>query len=479
MRAREQQASDRRLDSWKEIAAFFGRDERTVKRWEKERALPVHRLPGGARSGVFAYATELSEWLKDPVPAESVPPEENSGEGVAVGNGSLGNVVPKMKLSPTLVRTPAIPATSSKFHVARILGLIVAILLGFIILKHQIPRSPTSASARNNAAVARRPNPEAEELYLKGRYFWNKRTPEDLNKAVDLFTQAIVRDPSYAQAYVGLADCYNLLREYSVMPATEAYPRAFAAAQKAVELDNQSSAAHASLAFVLFYGKWDVSNAEQEFKRAIDLDPNNAVAHHWYATYLMTIRRFPESLTEIERAQALDPTSTSILADKGNALFLAGRRDEAVTLLKQMEVTEPAFLSPHLYLRDLYLAEADYPNFVAESRKDALLLHDNAALAITASAERGLTAGGAKVMFENMLQTQKKYYAQGLVPPTAIARTCALLGNKDEAVQYLKIAYDQHDELLLSVKNYPALNSLHQDSAYRDLLTRMNLPIEN
>ena len=115
-------------------------------------------------------------------------------------------------------------------------------------------------------------SPEAEELYLKGRYFWNKRTPEDLNKALDLFTQAIVRDPGYAQAYVGLADCYNLLREYSVMPPNEAYPRALAAAKKAVELDDNSAEAHNSLAFATFYWTWDAATAEREFKRAIAVE---------------------------------------------------------------------------------------------------------------------------------------------------------------------------------------------------------------
>jgi hypothetical protein len=184
-------------------------------------------------------------------------------------------------------------------------------------------------------------------------------------------------------------------------------------------------------------------------------------------------------LTEIERAQALDSASTSILADKGNILFHAGQRDEAITLLKQMEVTEPTFRSPHLYLKVFYLAGKDYPNFLAESRKDAVLLHDDSALAIAAAGEKGFAAGGAKAMFDSMLQIQKKYYVRRLVSPTVLAQTCALLGNNDEALQYLRAAYDQHDEWLISIENYPALNSLHADPAYRDLLARMNLPVEN
>jgi tetratricopeptide (TPR) repeat protein len=492
-----------RLDSWKEIAVFFGRDERTVNRWEKELGLPVHRLPG-TKGRVYAYTDELSAWratprnagavLPDQSPA-SLPAHETSSRRFAVidGQGPVSDGASAATL-PQEPRVPSVPVPAARHSKP---GWVMAALIVLAIFAVMLFRHPNGAPNRVSdprGAAATIPqgssrgvvqasshahNPEAEELYLKGRYYWNKRTPEDLNKAVDYFVQAIVHDPNYAPAYVGLADCYNLLREYTVMPASEAYPRAFAAATKAVELDDQSSAAHASLAFVLFYGKWDAANAELEFRRAIDLDPNNAVAHHWYANCLMTVRRLPESLAEIERAQALDPASTSILADKGNILFQSGRRDEALALLKQMEVTEPSFRSPHLYLKVLYLAEADYPNFLIESRNDALLLQDNAALEITTAAEKGFAAGGAQAMFENMLQEQKKYYAQRLVSPVVVAQTCALLGNKEEALRYLKAAYDQHDELMLSVGSYTALNSLHDQPAYRDLLARVNLPVEN
>ena len=209
-----------------------------------------------------------------------------------------------------------------------------------------LPRASSAPGLAHPAA-----NREAEEFYLKGRYYWEKRTPESLTKAVDSFTQAIVHDPNYAQAYVGLADCYNLLREYTVMPSSEAYPRALAAAKKAVELDAQSSEAHASLAFVSFFGMWDVTTADREFRRAIELDPNNAVAHHWYATYLMCLNRYPESLAELERARELDPASKSVLADKGMLLFNAGQRREGIATLKQMEDNEPDFISPHRFLR--------------------------------------------------------------------------------------------------------------------------------
>jgi len=474
MEAREQQASKRRLDSWKEIAAFFGRDERTVKRWEKERALPVHRVPGGVRSGVFAYAAELSQWLKDPGAAVTESSEQASGAEANVSSGDAIRDAEPVISGQALV--PAIPARSSRFQVARILGLLLAILLGFLILKHQIPRQPTSASATNLAPAAHHPNPEAEDLYLKGRYFWNKRTPEDLNKALDLFTQAIVRDPGYAQAYVGLADCYNLLREYSVMPPGEAYPRALAAAKKAVELDDNSAEAHNSLAFVTFYWTWDAATAEHEFKRAIALNPDYVAAHHWYATFLMANGRCPEAVAEIEKARKIDPSSTPIMADRGYILYRAGESQQGIAVLKQIETREPAFLSPHLYLSNIYVEGKDYPDYFSETKKVAQLRRDPAALAIVNAAERGFAAGGAREMWESMLAAQKKFYLQGAFPAYQLAQTYSQLGEDQEALKYLREAYDKRDAAVVFLSVDHSFDGLRDDPSFRELLARAGQP---
>jgi DNA-binding winged helix-turn-helix (wHTH) protein/tetratricopeptide (TPR) repeat protein len=332
-------------------------------------------------------------------------------------------------------------------------------------------------SSSVNPAPPRSPNPEARDLYLKGRYYWNKRTPEDLNKAVDYFTQAIVHDPGYADAFVGLADSYNLLREYSVMPPSEAFPRALAAAKKAVELDDKSSDAHASVAFVSFFGMWDVKTAEIEFRRALELNPNNAVAHHWYATYLVSLHRLPESLAEIERARALDPSSRSILADKGGILFVAGKDDEAIALLKQMEATEPDFVSPHRYLRYTYLRKKDYPDYLLEFKKEADLLHDGTSLALVHAAEAGYARGSGTTMLESLRQQEKTLYAQGRFSSFLLAETCALLDDKKEALQYLQAAYDQHADGVAQIEGDPFFNNLHNEPAYRELATRIGLPL--
>jgi DNA-binding winged helix-turn-helix (wHTH) protein/tetratricopeptide (TPR) repeat protein len=337
--------------------------------------------------------------------------------------------------------------------------------------------SKTQSASSSNAGLPRHAaNREAEEFYLKGRYYWEKRTPENLNKAVDSFTQAIVHDPGYAPAYVGLADCYNLLREYTVMPASEAYPRALAAAKKAVELDDRSSEAHASFAFVSFFGMWDAPTADQEFRRSIDLNPYNAIAHHWYATYLECLRRYPEALVEIERAQSLEPSSKSVLADKGAILFDAGRQQDAIAVLKQMEENEPDFISPHRYLKFIYLLAADYPLYLQEAKSEALLMHDSSALGVVEATEKGFAAGGGKDLLRTLRWQQTQLYERGLLSPYFLAVTCSLQGNKQEALRYLRIAYDQHADGLFQIETDHALDNLHDEPAFRQLVADVGLP---
>jgi len=479
------QIANLRLDSWKEIAAFFGRDERTVRRWEKERGLPAHRVPGGGRGGVFAYTEELREWLKGRVEELQAAESESIRVvgGNAIGESQLIEVTSTSgtttidgpargpsALAPVSGSRPAV--TSRKSSIVRIVAWIAALvaaaaLVAVLSFGHRQPR--------NKAALAgpRAPKPEAQELYLKGEYHWSKRTPEDLNRAVDYFTQSIVKDPSYAQAYVGLADCYNLLREFSVMPPDEAYPRALAAAQKAVELDDTSAGAHTALAFVTFYWNWDPLAAEREYKRALELDPNFVQAHHWYATFLLTSGRFPEALERIERARKLDPSSTTIQADKAWILFHADRESEAFALLKQLESTDPALATTHQYLAQMYFDRKDYPKFFAESRESAELRHDEAALAVAKAAERGFAARGLNGMREAMLPVQKEMLDRDLGSAYSLAATCALLGKREDALRHLQLAYEKRETGLLYLSHDPDFDTLRDDLAYKEITERV------
>ena len=312
-------------------------------------------------------------------------------------------------------------------------------------------------------------NPAAHDLYLKGTYYWSKRTPESLNQAVDYFTQAIVKDPSYAKAYAGLADCYNLLREYSVMPGSAAWPRAIAAAQKAVELDDSSPEAHASLGFALFYGGLDPSSGEREYRRAIELDYRYPKAHHWYATSLMTIGRLEEAFAEIERARELDPTSPSILSDEGYIFFYQGRTPRAVELLKQVEMVDPSFASPHIYLARIYLHQGDCANYLLEAQRAAELSHDNQALASWAAARKAFAEGGLHRMLEAILQNEESLLRDGHATHYAVAQACVQLDKRQEAIDHLQAAVENRELDILALGQDPLLAPLHGEPRYEDL----------
>jgi tetratricopeptide (TPR) repeat protein len=482
---------NRRLDTWKEIGAFFGRDERTVKRWEVTRGLPVHRVPGAGRANVYANTDELAEWLKgkndtteaetetnpadldretyaeffpepvspDSLSADPLPSERRVGERRSVESGR---------------RSLALWDRWREFRYFAIALLILAALAVVAVLRY----SWSARAARKEATVSQPHaiDPEAEQLYLKGIYYFNKRTPESLNQAVDYFTQAVVRDPQYAEPYVGMADSYNLLREYSIMPPSEAYPRAAAAAKRAIALDDSLSGAHSSLAFVDFYWSWDAPAAQREFKRALDLDPNSVRAHHWYATFLLHLARFPESLEEIEKAQKLDPESKSILADKGLVLLYSGDTDQAIALLKQLEASEPDFLSPHNYLALIYMVQGNWPQYLAESRKSATLLHDEHSLAVVAAGEKGFARGGWHGMLIAILKEQQDLYAKGQERAYKLAQTSALLGDKEQALKDLQNSYLKRDTHLTQLRIDPTMSSLHDEPRFREILAQVGLP---
>ncbi len=477
-------ATNRRLDSWKEIAAFFDRDERTVKRWEKERALPVHRLPGGSRARVFAFTGELERWMHSlgSAAADSVAPAENTAEPVA--GSAVAERVPSAPSIAEVEFGPPPPTRPWKIWLVAAACVLLALLVGgaFFVAHRSyakaLTRSNTTAAASQSArhSSASTGNAEAQELYLQGRYYWDKRTPEDLNKAVDFFTQAVVHDPNYARAYVGLADCYLLLREFATMPAAEAYPRALAAAKKAVELDPSSAEAYASLAFSTFYWSWDAAGAEREFRRSIELNPDYAPAHQWFANVLDTEGRLPEALQEINRAEQLDPASNAILADKALTLVNLGRVDEGVALLKQLEVSQPAFFSTHQYLSYVDYSKGDYQNYVAESLTAATLSHSEQQLAVARAAEQGFKTGGKHGMLVSTLEAQEKLFHQGQMSPFLVAITFVRLGQNEEAMRYLQAALQQHDSNLLVLRGVPDFKPLYSDPRFQKLLAQTGMP---
>jgi tetratricopeptide (TPR) repeat protein len=456
-------SENKRLDSWKEIAAFFGRDERTVKRWEKNRSLPIHRLPGNQRGGVFGYADELTDWLNStPVERETseAPPENQLG---AISRPPEPAFLTEQETPASIV--PPLPRPASAPPRPRRLAILtvsLVLLLAIVVLatRRFSPARATPVPSPGPGHIASLPDRRAVELYLKGRYYWNRRTGESLNRAVDAFTQAIVIDPSYAEAYAGLADTYDLLREYTAMPESEAYPRAIAAATKAVALNDSLAEAHRALAFGLFYWKWEVPEALEEYKKAIRLDPDNAEAHHWYATSLLSLGRPNEALAEIERARALSPASSSILADRALILYHGGEREAGIAALKEMEQADPGFLSPPRYLAEVYFDRGDYVNYLQEAQRAALLSGNPREAALVEAAKQAWQAGGDRKMLEAMAAIQLKAFEQGQASGFQLAKTCLQLGRKKDAIHYFEAAFAGHDAGVFSLREGPITSQL-------------------
>ena len=480
----ENEPSDGRLAGWKEIAAYFGRDDRTVMRWEKDRGLPVRRVPGSGKASVYAYKEELKRWLATTDQLDDPPvlaaagavaerPREATREGVrdAAREGLRDNG----RQNGPVAGGPAGGGKRSSFSRGRWVAIaalvVVAVVVGSVLYGRRMAAPPTAFRVHSKAA-----NPVAEELYLRGLYYWNKRTPDDLQRAADLFVQAIVVDPKFAPAYAGLADSYNLLREYSAMPSESAYPRAKIAAERAIALDDQLAPAHRSLAYVDFYWSWDLEGAQHEFERALALDPVSATTHHWYANCLMQLGRFTEARAHIDRAQELEPTSKAILSDKGLLLWIAGQPEEGVKLLKEIETSDPDFLSPHSYLWHYYLVQGDDRNAIAELRQTAAIAHNAGMSELAGEAERGFQRGGHTGLLQAMLALERQRLARGEQSAFRVAETEAQLGEDSSAIAHLQQAYDTHDNEMTSLRSNVLLRPLHRDTAFRRILTRVGLP---
>ncbi len=477
-----------RLVGWKDIAAYLGKTERTVKRWGASRGLPVYRVPGGAKASVYAFPAELNDWLTsrsttDPEPVESaaVLEEGETLQECAVTRESapsplLNRLASQLSVMPRLRMAVAIIGLAG-------VGLAVAIA-AFSAVGASPPQEfralfakRQSDLASNLAAVSESDKMIARDYYLKGRYEWNQRSPNSLNRALDLFTQAIVHDPGYAQAYAGLADTYDLLREYSTMSEGEAFPRAIAAAKKAVQLDDTLAEAHRALAFAEMYGSWDFNDAEKEFRRAIELDPKDAQARRWFANAFAVPSRYEEALYQLNKAQELDPSSNATLSDKGLLLANAGHTKEAIDLLREVERSAPEFRSPHLYLMRISLASGDYPAFLSEGKSAAEVANDPVLKDVIAAAQAGYKRDGGPGLLKDLYAKQKEYYVAGKLAGTLLAKTCVLMGRKQEALHLLEVAYARHENEVLSCLSHPDLLTLKDDSRYKALVAKIRFPM--
>ncbi|MGC2617386.1 MAG: tetratricopeptide repeat protein, partial [Acidobacteriaceae bacterium] len=460
------------LVSWKEIAVFLNRSESTVKRWERDRGLPVHRIPGGERGGVFAYADELSDWLKGKaleLESEDLGAADQEPAGAEQGGASEGKVEPGPAEVPSRNRRRS-DSLRFRLGVAGIAAAFAgtAIYASFAFgwgswIERHMPAiahmGPASSSRQVVTPVSDADRSAAHDLYLKGRFEWSQRTPDSLNRALDDFTQAIVHDPNDARAYAGLADSYEMLFIYGTRLDDDARDKAMAAAQKSLGLDSSLPEAHRALG----YAMWRALNfpgAEKELNLAIQLDPKDPLAHLWLANVLSSHAKYAECLAEIDKAQELDPASASILAMKGETLYLTGKKEEGIALLNAAVRSEPNLGITHLYLAMIAYDAHNYPAYLresqatADSRDDAWLKDVTAKLSAVYAreGERGLL----RAEFAVQESCAPPLYSWRVLSRTFKAMDCLKLGRPTEALQLLEEA------------------SAHQEKDFEDFRTAYN-----
>jgi DNA-binding winged helix-turn-helix (wHTH) protein/tetratricopeptide (TPR) repeat protein/TolB-like protein len=312
-------------------------------------------------------------------------------------------------------------------------------------------------------------NPAARESYLRGRFYWNRRTEESLHKGIDAFQEAISADPNYALAYSGLADSYVLLASYSGEPVRLANSSARSAALSAVHLDPTLAEPHASLAMIYFYADWDAPAAEQEFQRAIALEPNYATAHHWYALDLASMGRLDQSLYEIRKAEELDPLSPMIATNVGWVLYLQRHYPEAELAFHKVLEMDPNFVRVHTRLGITLMTEKKYKEAIAELQTSLKLANDPYTEGILADA---LAQSGDTVGARRIVARLEKESSQHYVPPFAIALGYIGLGQKDAALDWLQKAAADRTTSMVYMKVDPELDSLQQEPGFKKLLAQ-------
>jgi TolB-like protein/Flp pilus assembly protein TadD len=322
--------------------------------------------------------------------------------------------------------------------------------------------------------IAARPteNTEAHQLYLKGRFFWNKRTGNDLKKSIDYFQQAIAADPNYALAYAGVADGYVWLPGYTVGTPRDCYPKAAAAAKRALELDDTLAEARTSLALAFWLYNFDFSQAIREFQRAIELNPNYAIAHQQYGNNtLSALGRFDEAIAEGKRAVELDPLSLVINADLGTDYYYARRYDEAIAQVRKTLEMDPGFYIAHLGLGQMLDAKGAHDAAIAECQKARALNDDPAVLGVLARAH-GLS--GNKTEAEKILDQLKELSKLRYVAAYSFALVYLGLGNKEEALRWLEQSYqDRAGSDIGYIRVDPLLDPLRGDPRFEALAEKI------
>jgi len=408
-----------RLHGWKAIAAFFGRDERTVKRWEGARGLPIHRIPGGGRAAVWADSAELRRWLAGEPEASAAPVASPRGD-----------------------RRWALAALA-----ATVLGGAAVYLWRGRAADH-----PTGAEAYAD-------DPATQALYMRAVLAWDSRTPNGLAGAVRDLEEVIRRRPDRAEGYAKLADCYLLLREFGVMPEAEAYDRAEAAARRALAIDPEAPSALRALAFIRFWGRADPA-ALSLFEQALAREPQSAQTRHWYANALMARARYREALAQLRQARVLQPADVSLSASEAQARAAAGDMAGARRDIARLAEVYPQSIAVHRSGAWIAMLAGDAAGFLRESEIEAGLRNDPARTAALATVRRAFEAGGAPALFAALAEAEAQARRSGRGNAVMTAYYWALAGDAARARTWLDTARAAHEPDVIFVPQLRQLAAL-------------------
>ncbi|HET7113051.1 MAG TPA: tetratricopeptide repeat protein, partial [Pyrinomonadaceae bacterium] len=317
-------------------------------------------------------------------------------------------------------------------------------------------------------------NPEAYQLNLKGRFYWNKRTPADFKKAITFFEQAIAKDPNYALAYSGLADAYTLLTVYSSEPPRDLMPLAKRAALKALELDDKLAEAHASYGQIVVYYDYELATAEKEYRRALELNPNYATAHQWLAEHLAAVMRSEEAIAEIKRALELDPLSVIMNRLYADILHDARRYDEAIEQYKKTLELDPNFSTAHYFLGRAYEAQGKYDQAVAQYATAGRV--SGWPPETVAALNEVYARSGWKAYLQASLEQLMNQPAGRQPPPFVVASYHARIGQKEETISWLQRGYEERDFRMTLISVSFEFDSIRTDPRFVELVQKIGLP---
>lgn len=405
-----------RLKGWKRIAAYFERDESTVRRWASEKGLPVHRVSGKSRGAVYAYDLELDAWLK-----------------------SHGEIAPANTARPALqaqpgrgLQRPGAGQLAAAFGVAALLA-----AAGAVWVRAPQPGAPPAPERSH-------PGEEARALYGEGMYLFHKRSPDSLPLAADYLERAVKADPDSAQAWSALASTYNVMVEYRVIDAEDGYRRSMAAAERAAALDPTLASAQSVLADLEFFWLKDTRAGLARFEQAVRLNPDDAQTRHWYASALALSGEPSKAMVEIGWARYLDPASRSIQVSEAIVLLAAGHIQAAEMRLRQVIEHEPNYANPYRFLSFARLLANDHAGYLDALETRFRLRNDTAGLTVVRQGRAGLAASGRDGMAAAMLAAVRSDADRDALEPYFAAHVFALAGECAVAVERLNAVATRH-----------------------------------